>query len=145
LVLQRAYDSGLPGFLLTVLLYALALVPLLMLSSSKGPQWLTALGAGLVGVVFGTALLARLDVHLNRAVTYGLLIGLVMVEVAWAISFWSVVSLVGGALLWLVFYVMTGVSQAYLEGVLDRRVAIEYAVVSILGLAIILASTPWAR
>lgn len=143
-VLQRAYDAGLPGFLITVLLYALALAPLLLLADSKGPQWLTAFGAGLVGFVFGTALLARLDVHINRAMVYGVVIGLVLVEAAWAISYWSVISIVGGALLWLVFYVMAGVSQAYLEGVLDRRVAIEYAVVALLGLAIILVSAPWA-
>lgn len=140
---HRTRQAAVSDLATTVLLYALALVPLALVSQSRGPQWLTAVGAGLVGYVFGTVLILRLGAPLAQASVYGLGFGLVLAEVAWAISYWSVASLVGGAVLWLVFYVLAGLSQAALEDSLDRRVIIEYAVVTALGLGMVLLARPW--
>ena len=131
------------NFGLTVLLYALAFPPLVVIYQSRWPLFLGALGAGLVGAALSMALLLLARAPLRRAALYSLVVGLVVAELALAVSFWTVVGLVGGALLWLAFYALSGLSLAHSEGVLDRRVALEYVVVFTAGLAIILSSAPW--
>jgi hypothetical protein len=56
-------------------------------------------------------------------------------------------ALVGGAGLWLAFYVLSGVIEhgASLNFLLDRRIAAEYALVALIGSAVILAvARPWS-
>jgi hypothetical protein len=49
--------------------------------------------------------------------------------------------LVAGALLLLAFYELTGLTQSYLSGHLDRRTIIEYGSVGLVGVAVI--ATAW--
>lgn len=137
------HDQRWAAFGVTVLLYALAFAPLALLQQNKDANALAAIGSGLVGFIFGAVLLALVQTPLARAGAYGLAIGLVLAELAWAVSYWPASGLIGGAFLWLVFYVLAGLSQAHVEQALDRRVAVEYAVVSVLGMAIILSAAPW--
>jgi hypothetical protein len=47
--------------------------------------------------------------------------------------------------LWLGFYVLSGIVEAGASEVLDRRVALEYALVAAIGLIVVLAvSRPWS-
>ena len=66
------------------------------------------------------------------------LVGLMIAEVAWALSSGVVSPLVAGFVLLLVFYGLTGVLQQQLWGPLERRVVVEFFVVAALALALLL-------
>lgn len=66
------------------------------------------------------------------------LVGLMMAEVAWALSPGVVTPLVAGFVLLLVFYGLTGVLQQHLWGRLERRVVVEFFVVAALAFALLL-------
>src|SRR5947209_8332566 len=79
--------------------------------------------------------------RLVNAVGVGLLLG----ELTWAFGYWDVPALVGGAALWLAFYVLSGVVEHGAGLSLDRRVAAEYATVALIGSLVILAfARPWS-
>jgi hypothetical protein len=60
-----------------------------------------------------------------------------MGEVTWALNYWAVGQLVGGLLLLLTFYVLTGVGQQYLARRLSRRVLLEFVIISTIGLLLV--------
>jgi len=75
----------------------------------------------------------------------GLGAGLMLGELTWAFGYWDVPALVGGAGLWLAFYVLSGVIEHGASANLDRRIAGEYASVAAIGTAVILAvARPWS-
>jgi hypothetical protein len=55
----------------------------------------------------------------------------------WQISSWS-----GGIVLLLIFYVMTGIAAQHLQGRLNRHVLIEFAIVAIVGTAVLMVFHP---
>lgn len=103
----------------------------------------TASGVALVAGLAALVLYRPRPERELASVLYALVTGLAVGEVTWAINYWASNALVGGATLLLVLYVIAGVVQAYLEGVLDRRVAAEYGAVALAGLALVLATAPW--
>lgn len=64
-----------------------------------------------------------------------LMVGLTLAEATWALNYWSLSFLLGGALLLVLFYTITGVVQHHLEDRLSRQVILEY---SLLGVALLL-------
>ncbi|MBC8448478.1 MAG: hypothetical protein H8D78_12090, partial [Chloroflexi bacterium] len=68
--------------------------------------------------------------------------GLVMGEIVWALSYSQVNSLTAGILLLLIFYLITGLARQGLLKLLSRRILIEFAVVALIGLALLLKYTP---
>lgn len=54
------------------------------------------------------------------------MVGLTLAEATWALNYWAAPFLLGGALLLVVFYVVSGLLQSQLEGALTRRVMLEY-------------------
>ncbi len=61
-----------------------------------------------------------------------------------ALSGWVATGLLGGAFLLLFFYVTAGLVQALLDGALDRRLLLEYLCVGLVGLVLILSTSPWS-
>jgi hypothetical protein len=95
-------------------------------------------------LIAGTAVL--LAVEILRTTTrrqgvvwsYGLIIGLVLGEVTWALNYWKLLpGLTGGLILLLIFYLFTGLAQQGVRGRLTRRVVIEFAVFTLLALILI--------
>lgn len=70
------------------------------------------------------------------------LIGLMMAEVAWALSAGVLSPLATGLVLLLVFYGLTGVTQQHFWGRLNRQVAVEFAVVAAIVLVLIIRFGP---
>ena len=69
---------------------------------------------------------------------------MLLAELTWAFGYWDVAALVGGAGLWLGFYVLSGVVEHGAALSLDRRIAAEYALVALVGALIILViARPW--
>lgn len=64
------------------------------------------------------------------------LVGLTIAEATWALNYWSASFLIGGALLLVLFYMITGLLLNHLDGALTRRVMWEYG---LLGSGMLLA------
>src|SRR5581483_5808275 len=120
------------GFALFTLAYALL-----------SPPPAVALAAGLVGGLLSLALLRSHGPSAPRGRPYALAVGLALTQAGGGLAYWSVPPLVGGALLLLLFYVLSGVAEALLAGTLDRRVAVEYRVVTLIGMALVLSNPAW--
>ena len=100
----------------------------------------TALVAGLLSLVLlrGPGRPATADAPLR-----GVLIGVALGEVTWALNYWVVKELVGGAVLLLIYYVLVGLIEIVLRGELNRRLLAEYLGVGIVGFLFILSTAPW--
>jgi len=67
--------------------------------------------------------------------------GLVAGELTWGLNYWAALStLVGGAFLLVVFYVVHGIAAYYVDRKLNRRVFVEFGAVGAIGLAVIFVS-----
>jgi hypothetical protein len=80
---------------------------------------------------------------LPRVWLYAALTGLCVGELTLALGTWVVAGLLGGAFLLLYFYVAAGLIQAMLDGSLNGRLALEYGLVGVVGLILILSTSPW--
>ncbi len=68
----------------------------------------------------------------------GLLIGVALGEVTWALNYWAAPFLLGGALMLVIFYIATSLLQHQAEGSLERRLLVEYALLgSVLLIAVV--------
>jgi hypothetical protein len=127
---------------LNFIAYLVALVLFGLIHESKANELLSALAA-----LAGSSLLA-LDVlrgaqqGLKRTNLYALIVGLVMGEIVWALSYSNMNSLTAGILLLLIFYLITGLARQGLLESLNRQILIEFAVVALIGLALLLKYAP---
>ncbi len=129
--------------LLRVAIYLVTLVPFVLIYGTKDRALVVAPPIAFLGAA-GTWILLRVtDTSVRERLLYSAGVGMVLGELTWALEYWTVLPLVGGATLWLAFYVLSGVAEHGLSGTLDRRITLEYAGVSALGLLIVLASQPW--
>jgi hypothetical protein len=83
-----------------------------------------------------TALLAgRLFWHRlrsgRRALLYGATVGILLGQSTWVLNYWRLNSLQGGLFLFVLFYALAGLIQQYLDGRLERQVALEYTGISL--------------
>jgi hypothetical protein len=74
---------------------------------------------------------------------YILVISLISVETFWAVTFLPVSFYVSGAILTIVYYILSGLSRNYLLGILDKRILKRYLIVSIIVLILILGTAKW--
>ena len=128
-----------------VVAYILALLVIVAIYGTKQRALLTGAPIGLVAAAETWFLLTDTSADPRRRLMLAAAVGLVLAELAWAIGYWSVPPLAGGAALWLGFYVLSGVVEHGAGRSLDRHVAIEYAVVAAFGtLVVVLVSHPWS-
>ena len=66
-----------------------------------------------------------------------LVIGLILGEATWALNYWPGRSIVGGVLLFLVFYVFIGLARRGVEDRLTLSALLEYGIVALLGLGLL--------
>ncbi len=78
----------------------------------------------------------------RQALAYAALTGFLLVQLYWLLSQLPLSALRGGMLLLLAFYLITGLLLQLQRGGWERRLAREYALVGLLGLALILLLTP---
>lgn len=104
---------------------------------------LSATGVSLVSGALALELL-RGEGDAGRTWLYALVVGLIMGEIVWVLNYWGISALAGGSLLLLAFYLFTGLARQYLEGVIGRRVVVEFALVAALGAAFLIISFPWS-
>jgi hypothetical protein len=71
------------------------------------------------------------------AFTYGGVVGLILGQMTWVLNYWRLTDLQGGLLLLLLFYVIVGLIQQFLQGQFGRRIVLEYGGVAVLVLLLI--------
>lgn len=86
-------------------------------------------------------ILREMEVQTGTLFAYAAGVAAVVAEMRLAMYFLPPGDLVAGALLLLAFYELTGLTQSYLSGHLDRRTIIEYGSVGLVGVAVI--ATAW--
>jgi hypothetical protein len=131
-----AWDAATLG--LTALAYALALILFALLRDISARALVSATVGGLVGTSLAWRLLALRGAPAGPAALHALVVGLVVAETIWAISYWRVSPGSAGLLAMIPFYLCVGVAQQHLTGRLSARIWIEYSVVGALALAIAL-------
>lgn len=104
---------------------------------------LFAIGVFLVSGVLALELLRDSGVNTERTWLYSGLSGILMGELAWALSYWSLDAWMGAVLLLLVYYTLTGLMQQHFWERLSLRVALEYAGLCALGLATLGGLASW--
>jgi Protein of unknown function (DUF5656) len=144
-ITPRPPRTGLAYVGIRVVVYALALVLIVVIYSTKERALLIAPPIGLLCAVATWYLLGDTPLTRNRRLIVSAGVGLILAELTWAVGYWSTLPLVGGAALWLALYVLSGVVEADANGALDRRIGLEYGLVAAVGLAVVLAvSRPWS-
>lgn len=93
----------------------------------------------IVTTVLALALLRIEPRSLLRTWTYSLVIGLILGQVMWALNYWNLSTLAGGAFMLLIFYFCSGIAQQELLGRYSRRVLVEYIGIAAVSLLILVA------
>jgi hypothetical protein len=128
-----------------VVVYIVALALMVLVYGTKERGLFIAPPVALLGAAGTWYLLGDTPVDLPRRSVLSAGVGLLLGELTWAFGYWSVPAPVGGAGLWLGFYVLSGVVEHGASLRLDRRIALEYGVVAIIGAVVILAvARPWS-
>lgn len=96
-----------------------------------------ALAVGLVSMLLAIAIFREAEADAIRALVFAAVIGILLAEARWVLYFMPIDGFLAGVSLLLVFYLSTGVISHYLTEHLDRSVAIEFALVTAAGLAIV--------
>jgi len=122
--------------------YAIALVLFAAIRQSRAHEFLLGLatlgGSGLLAL----DLLYAARQNLKQTGLHALIVGLVMGEIIWGLSYVRMSNLTATILLLLIFYLVTGLARQGLLGSLGRRVLIEFAAVALIGLALLLRYGP---
>lgn len=143
----RLMDPVAPGYRivrlgLNCIAYLIALIFFALIYEDKASPLVTVASA-----LAGSSLLALKVLHgaqqnLRLISLYALIVGLVMGEIVWVLSYLPVHTLTAGVLLLLIFYLITELAQQGLLESFSRRLLIEFAVVALIGLAILLKYAP---
>lgn len=137
--------TGVPYVVVRALVYVIALVLIVLIYGTKARGLFIGPPIGLLTGVGTWYLLGDTPADGRPRIWLASGVGAVMAEMTWAIGYWSVVPFVGGAALWLCFYVLSGVVEHGAGGVLDRRVLLEYVSVAVVGtLVVVLLAHPWS-
>lgn len=129
---QRFYRPG--RFMANLVLYLVVFLLFALIYHTKERSLITATSIGLIALLAGLEVLRPGRRGLVSGWQLAALAGLVVAETTWALNYWPVSGLIGGAMLLLTFYVFTGLLLAVQEGGLDRRMVAEYGTVGIAGL-----------
>jgi hypothetical protein len=126
----------------TTLIQLTALIVLTLIYEARIRSLLSATAVSLVAILLAGRLFWITASQIPRAFRYAGIVGLIMGQVTWGLNYWRLSSIQGGLILWLVFYVVVGLVQQFLQGQLDdgrsgRRILLEYGGVAIVTLLLI--------
>jgi len=128
---------------LELVVYGAAVFFYILIYGLRARSLLSATGISLISGGLALELL-RGEGRTGRTWLYALVVGLIMGEVVWVLNYWGISALAGGSLLLLALYLFTGLARRWLEGVIDRRVVVEFALIAALGVAFLIISFSWS-
>jgi hypothetical protein len=122
--------------------YLVALISFILIYSPKARSLISATGITLISTLLALEFLRSAGRGFGRTALYAAIAGLCTGEIVWAMNYWRISGVTGGLILLLGFYVFTGLANQQLQDRLTRRVLLEYAVVALVGLAVLLRFGP---
>ncbi len=117
---------------LNVLTYGAVLALFLLVYRTGGRGLLSGGLIALIGGLLAVELLRMAATEAAPIFTHAAMVGLLLGEMTWALSYWGLSDLTGGLVLLLAFYLTVTVAQQGLQGRLTRRVLVELGVFSLL-------------
>ncbi|MBI3537217.1 MAG: hypothetical protein HY070_06645 [Chloroflexi bacterium] len=111
---------------------AVHLVALILFAAIYGLKQRSLFSSPAIALVSGLLALELFrgaEQDFRRTWLFAAAIGLTMGELVWALNYWNLGSLLGGGLLLIFFYVLTGLTQQYLWNRLTRFVMIEFGLI----------------
>lgn len=124
---DRWYSAARLGVNLAV--YLVAMILFATIYSWKIRSLFSAPAIGLAAGLLALELLRGSEADLRRTWLYATAAGVSMAEILWAFNYWNLNGFLGGALLLVIFYALTGLTQQYLWKRLTRLVLFEFAVI----------------
>jgi len=118
--------------------YSAALALYVSIASFQVRSLMSATAVILVTFPLALDLLRGTEEQLRTTWLYAAIIALVTGEITWSINGLGLRALYSGALILLVFYTLTGLTQQYLADRLNRAVALEFGTIATLALAMVL-------
>lgn len=115
---------------LNLVVYVAALVLFQAIYAFKLRSLFSAPLIGVVAALLALELLRASEQDVRRTWIYAATIGLCMGEALWAVNYWNVTALLGGVVLLVLFYLLTGFAQQYLMRKLSWRTLLEFALVT---------------
>lgn len=109
--------------------YLVALILFSTIYSLKVRSLFSAPAIGVAAGLLALELLRSSEANFGRTWLYASAIGITMAEIVWALNYWNLAGLIGGALLLIFFYAFTGLAQQYLWDRLNRIVFVEFAMI----------------
>lgn len=97
----------------------------------------SAFAVGLFSALLAVEVFREAEADAYRALVFSAVIGVVAAEARWVLYFIPLEGFLAALLLLLVFYQATGLIQHYLTGHLNRTVALEFSVVTAVGVTIV--------
>ncbi len=98
----------------------------------------SAFAIGLFSMLLAVEVFREAEADAYRALIFSAVIGLVVGEARWALYFIPLEGFLAAILLLLVFYQSTGLVQHHLTGHLNRAIAVEFSLVTAVGLAVVI-------
>jgi len=138
-VLSHGRSYALGRFLLHVLTYLAAFFFYAVVYAFDIDLPPSAFAVGLFSMLLAVEVFREAEADAYRALVFSGVIGVVVAEARWALYFIPLEGFLAAVLLLLVFYLATGLIQHYLTGHLNRTIAAEFALVTALGLAVVIA------
>jgi hypothetical protein len=124
---DRWYSAARLGVNLAV--YLAALVLFATIYSWKIRSLYSAPAIGLSAGLLALELLRGSEVDFRRTWLYAAAVGLSLGEIVWALNYWNLSGFIGGALLLVFFYALTGLAQQYLWKRLNLIVFVEFTMI----------------
>jgi hypothetical protein len=127
---------------MNALAYGIALVLFLVVYRTRVRSIVSATEVTLLSALLALELLRGSQRPLLLVTLYAGIAGLVLGEATWALNYWRLDSLTGGLVLLLFFYDVVGLAQNALQGRLNRRVLLEFGLISMAALAMMWKFAP---
>lgn len=122
--------------------YGVALMLFLVVYRTRVRSIVSATEVMLVSTLLALELLRGSERPLILVGINAAVVGLVLGQATWALNYWRLDSLTGGLVLLLLFYNVVGLSQNTLQGRLNRRVLLEYGLITIAALGLLWEFAP---
>ena len=117
--------------------YIVALLFFVVIYNTRSRSALSATAVMFVSGMVAVALLRQQPARILTSWLLAVIIGLSMGQLTWALNYWRVGTLNAGLLLFLVFYLLVGLSQQHLVGKLSSRTLWEFGAIATVALVVI--------
>lgn len=124
-------------FTLNAMSYGAALLLFLFVYQTRARSLLSATVISITATLLAVEILRSTTSRVELGFTYGAIVGLVLGQVTWALNYWPIPALTGGLLLLLIFYLLVGIAQQGLQGHINRRILLEFAIFTVVALVLI--------